>query len=377
MVFAAEAFVSWLQGQLANPDIKLPGVQELAAGRQRSLGWAAAAAVLRTAADLNPEDDRQRDHLAAAIDRLFAEPVPYTAVTGPVALQDMIQAGMARQLSPLSDGKRAGANGLPAGLRGVSAAALAEELTRHLLQEISIRGVSGGPLIPLASALSHDQARVYVHRGQDPGARTSDSAAEGRAPGKAAIRVSPNDQGKDSTDSANIATSQSDQTQDGAQLKRRLRELFSSTWMITIAGGLIVAIVSGLALARLLTQPVPSPARFSGGIPAGFYVDGKPGTPHWFMQLSTGPGNVISGTISFVYQDGQTGLSQTFSGHVQQGLSTLTLSSAGVRTATVGSDGRHPELFLGECAHYLKFITSVPQCYFVHAIDIQGDERTP
>jgi hypothetical protein len=378
MAFAAEAFASWLQGQLANADIKLAGIRELAKGRQRSLRRVATAAVLRTAADLDPEDDGHRDHLAAAIDQLFAKPVPYAAATGSAALRDIIQTGVARQLSPLSSSKRVGADGPLDGLPGVSAATLAKELTWHLLQEVSIRGVSGSPLMPLASALSQDQARMHAHRGQKTGIQASCNATGGRAPRKAAIGLPPINKGKNGKDkSAGVTADENDRAPDSTRFRKRMRELFSNIWMVTIAGGLIVAIVSGLVLARLFTQPDPSPARFSGGIPAGFYVDGKPGTPHWFMQLTTGPGNLISGTVSFVYQDGQTGLSQTFSGHVQQGLSTLTLSGAGVRTASVGSDGHRPELFLGECAHYLKYITSVSQCHFVHAVDIQGDEKSP
>ena len=48
------------------------------------------------------------------------------------------------------------------------------------------------------------------------------------------------------------------------------------------------------------------------------------------------PALPISGTLALVGQDGQTGLAQTFSGSISQGLASLNFSHAGVRTAAGG-----------------------------------------
>jgi hypothetical protein len=188
----------------------------------------------------------------------------------------------------------------------------------------------------------------------------------------------------DSRDSAEVGTpadsSRSPKDSDGPVAKevpKGVRLFFSSPWTVTIAGGLIAAIASALIIPRLLASPSHSAAKSSVGIPAGYYVDNRPGTPHWFIHLDTGPGDEISGTIAFVGQDGQTGLSQAFSGQLKDGLGTLLLSKAGVQTASIGTNPHVPTLYLGACTKYLKFITSLAQCAFTHAADIQGDQKNP
>jgi len=162
------------------------------------------------------------------------------------------------------------------------------------------------------------------------------------------------------------------------EVSKPVRRFFSSPWTVTIAGGLIVAIATGVIVPRLVASSQShAAANSSVGIPAGYYVDGRPGTPHWFIHLDTGPGDEISGTIAFVGQDGQTGMSQAFSGQLKDGLGTLLLSNAGVQTASIGTNPHVPTLYLGVCTKYLEFVTSLAQCAFTHAADIQGDQKKP
>jgi hypothetical protein len=70
-------------------------------------------------------------------------------------------------------------------------------------------------------------------------------------------------------------------------------------------------------------------------------------------------------------------MSQEFSGQLKDGLGTLLLSTAGVQTASTGTNARVPTLYLGVCTKYLAFVTSLAQCSFTHAADIQGDQKKP
>jgi len=149
------------------------------------------------------------------------------------------------------------------------------------------------------------------------------------------------------------------------------------TVSIAIAAAAILGgIAAGISIWQFVKQATQGAS--PGIIPTGYYVNGKPGTPHWFIQVSTSQGTEISGTLSFVGQDGQTGGAQTFSGHLQDGLLTLNLSSAGVRTGYVNIKNHPPGIYLDGCTSYLNLaINSLAQCYFSHAADIQGDQTNP
>jgi hypothetical protein len=136
---------------------------------------------------------------------------------------------------------------------------------------------------------------------------------------------------------------------------------------VTVAGGLLVYFLTA-------THKPSPPAPSAPLIPAGYYVSGQPGTPHWFMLVSSSHGAAISGTLAFVGQDGQTGMAQTFSGSISRGLASLNFSNAGVRTAMVDARSRPPTIDLSGCIGYLQFVTSLPECSFRHAGDIQGDQ---
>jgi hypothetical protein len=156
--------------------------------------------------------------------------------------------------------------------------------------------------------------------------------------------------------------------------KGRWQRLISNQWTVTLAGGIIVTVVGGLLVYFLTLSHKPAtPAPAAAVIPTGYYVSGSPGTAHYFLLVSSSHGESISGTLAFVGQDGQTGLVQTFLGSLSDGTATLNFSNAGTRTAQVDTRARPPTISLGACTAYLQFATSLTDCSFHHASDIQGD----
>jgi len=154
------------------------------------------------------------------------------------------------------------------------------------------------------------------------------------------------------------------------------RALWSSQWMIAIAGGLVVTIGGGLIVFYLTSSAPPSAkASAAGIIPAGYYVNGTPGTPHWFILVAASQGTEISGSLGFVGQDGQTGEAQTFSGQLQDNLLTFNFSRSGAQTGQASMSSHPPSIYLGACLSYLNLaMSSLTQCNFHHAADIQGDQ---
>jgi hypothetical protein len=164
------------------------------------------------------------------------------------------------------------------------------------------------------------------------------------------------------------------QQQKDDEQKSRWQRLMRNQWTVTLAGGIIVTVVGGLLVYFLtLTHKPATPAPAAAVIPTGYYVSGSPGTPHYFILVSSSHGNSISGTLAFVGQDGQTGFAQTFLGSLSDGTATLNFSQAGTRTAQVDTQSRPPTISLGACTAYLQFATSLTECSFHHASDIQGD----
>lgn len=133
----------------------------------------------------------------------------------------------------------------------------------------------------------------------------------------------------------------------------------------------IAALLSGCSSHRVTPAGASDPGTpptASQPLVGGFYVNGPEGTPHWFIQMDVGPHSAFRGTIAFEYQDGQTGLSQTFTGRAEAGLLTFTFSRSGVQTGSVGLARPGPTtISLGECSDYLRFIASMGDCTFTHA----------
>jgi hypothetical protein len=164
------------------------------------------------------------------------------------------------------------------------------------------------------------------------------------------------------------------QQQKDDEQKSRWQRLMGNQWTVTLAGGIIVAVVGGLLVYFLtMTHKPAAPAPAAAVIPTGYYVSGSPGTPHYFILVSSSHGDSISGTLAFVGQDGQTGSAQSFLGSFSDGTATLNFSQAGTRTAQVDTQSRPPTISLGACTAYLQFTTSLTECSFHHATDIQGD----
>ena len=150
------------------------------------------------------------------------------------------------------------------------------------------------------------------------------------------------------------------------------RRLMANQWMVALVGGLIVTVGGGLLVAFLTTSHKPSASLAKPILPAGYYVDGGPGTPHYFLLVSKSHGAAVSGTLGFLGQDGQTGLTQPFTGRVSDGLVTFSFSKAGNRTATFDTGSTPASLDLGACLNYLHLNQSVTQCTFNHASNVQG-----
>jgi hypothetical protein len=112
-------------------------------------------------------------------------------------------------------------------------------------------------------------------------------------------------------------------------------------------------------------------------VPSGMYVDGTSGTPHYFVSLSD-DNEGFSGSVNFVYQDGQSSVVFTFVGTAQNGAATLRPTSV---PQNAGSASQEPSTVpsvisvsidkdsfnLGECTGYLHFTRSLAQCVFTYS----------
>lgn len=109
----------------------------------------------------------------------------------------------------------------------------------------------------------------------------------------------------------------------------------------------------------------------------GIYVNGQQGTPHYFISLASN-GDNLSGSVDFLYQDGQTSVVFTFSGTLQNAVATIhpidipqnsgsasqeASSVPSAISATVGENS----IALGECPAYLHFVQSMAQCQFTYS----------
>jgi hypothetical protein len=96
------------------------------------------------------------------------------------------------------------------------------------------------------------------------------------------------------------------------------------------------------------------------------------------VSLTDSSNNQVSGSVDFLYQDGQTGVAFTVTGSIHNGV--MTLYSANVQTATPGtmslarnvpsviSAALDPDAFdLGECSSYLSVVQSLAECRFTYS----------
>jgi hypothetical protein len=109
------------------------------------------------------------------------------------------------------------------------------------------------------------------------------------------------------------------------------------------------------------TTPTTSPSSpIVTTLPSGIYTDGPQGTPHYFITLTSQADGTLSGTVTFLAQDGNTPTAFTFTGTTQSGVATLTPSVGSAITAPY-SNG---QIMLGGCTSYLQFAQSNADCTF-------------
>ena len=162
MTFVAEAFGGWLVGQVADATRKGLADRLLGSDQERALQKAATAAIKATAQQFRPgsaiaEDALGADHLARVIDHVFrTTPMTAKSFAGRATLLQGLQIGVAAHLAVLGDTEITGTGESSSEVLGVPVPAVVETLTRKLLQEIIVRGATGGPLTSLADQLNHD-----------------------------------------------------------------------------------------------------------------------------------------------------------------------------------------------------------------------------
>jgi len=110
--------------------------------------------------------------------------------------------------------------------------------------------------------------------------------------------------------------------------------------------------------------PPPSPAPAppgSGPVPGGLYVDAPDGSPHYIIALSLSEHDAISGSVTFLYQDGRTATVGRYTGTVSPGGKLTMVFGSG--KALAGAYGRGV-LTLANCRPVLAWAASVAGCRF-------------
>jgi hypothetical protein len=115
--------------------------------------------------------------------------------------------------------------------------------------------------------------------------------------------------------------------------------------------------VSGITLPP---TPVTTSLPATQDLPSGIYVDGRQGTPHYFITLTTKQDNTLTGTLSYLYQDGHNFQVFAFTATTQAGTATITVASQPALTATYGNR----TLTLDACLSYLGLAQTATQCTF-------------
>lgn len=132
-------------------------------------------------------------------------------------------------------------------------------------------------------------------------------------------------------------------------------------------------------VAPTTTVPLSSPVAQTG-----IYVDGGQGTPHYLLALNNGSNGNVSGSVDFLYQDGQTSVVFTFVGTLSGAGTLATLTPVSVPQNN-GSASQTPgsipsqisatlsqgNINLGECTVYLHFVQSEAACGFTFSSSVQ------
>ena len=129
------------------------------------------------------------------------------------------------------------------------------------------------------------------------------------------------------------------------------------------------------AVAPMTTRPrapvVEAVTASKPPIPAGIYVNGVQGTPHYFVSVTNGSGGTVSGDVDFLFQDGQTEVAFTFTGTLRNGLMTIYPANVqhdpritGKVPPVLSAAVDHDAFGLGECTGYLPGTESLAECEF-------------
>jgi tetratricopeptide (TPR) repeat protein len=159
-VFVADELAAWLLDLLAEAGREKITSLALGSEQERALRSAATAAVQRTAEELRSDDEERAAQLGLVVSQVFGEPVPGRLSKGQATVLEALQAGITAQLAVLDDASLTGTGYSSADVLGIPGTVVAQNLIKHLLWEIVVRGSRGGPLFPLASQLNHDMARL-------------------------------------------------------------------------------------------------------------------------------------------------------------------------------------------------------------------------
>jgi Tetratricopeptide repeat len=161
IVFVVDDLGGWLVGLVADAAAKRLVTLVFGSDLDRALRKAANDCVEQTLDELDLAGDEQAERLAKSIGKAFKKPVPSQLAEDATLLQ-ALQAAIADKLAAVEDSARSGAEPSLAELAGVPASVLADKLAGHLVQQIMLRGVQGGPLTPLAEQLNHDATHLQL-----------------------------------------------------------------------------------------------------------------------------------------------------------------------------------------------------------------------
>jgi Tetratricopeptide repeat len=178
VVFVADDLGAWLVGLLADAGRKKLTTLVLGTDQERALRSAATSAVQRTAEQLRPGDEAQAEQLAMVVSQIFTEPVSGEPLANYATVLEALRTGIAAQLAVLDDATLTGTGQSSADVMGVPGTVVAQELTGHLVREITRRGSGGGPLAPLANQLNHDLSHLQGGRIEGRLAQLADQIME-------------------------------------------------------------------------------------------------------------------------------------------------------------------------------------------------------
>jgi hypothetical protein len=109
------------------------------------------------------------------------------------------------------------------------------------------------------------------------------------------------------------------------------------------------------------TTAAPTTTTAAANVPAsGSYVNGSSDVPHYVLQLTANPNGSLSGTMTFIFQDGTSSEVFTFTGQTSGSSATLTPSTGSPINATFAQG----QVQLADCTAYLQYATEATQCTF-------------